>query len=136
MLNPNEAPEGYKAVEGRDCTTCAFANSDCSSYACDGCDRYDGCDVSFRKIDDSTTARFAALKAQIAKLKEELKREPKQGDMYELNGKYFLVVRVGPDKLRLIDLDDANRVSDTSLLGMDAERYTKVEGKLEFVKNE
>ena len=48
-VNPNEAPEGYVAVEAEGCGGCVFEylSKECISAACGGCHRKDGCYVIF-----------------------------------------------------------------------------------------
>ena len=51
-VNPNEAPEGYEAVESNGCDgECAFEyrSKECLSVACGSCHREDGCYVIFVK---------------------------------------------------------------------------------------
>lgn len=52
MLNPNEAPNGYVAVEEIDeCLGCFFVGDKrCASLDCGGNSREDGCYVIFKKI--------------------------------------------------------------------------------------
>ena len=51
MVDPNEAPEGYLAVEYCGCDGCAFTyiDKDCLSAICGGGYRQDGCNVIFVK---------------------------------------------------------------------------------------
>lgn len=62
MIDPNEAPEGYLAVEYFGCDGCAFtlADKNCLSASCARDSRKDGCDVIFvKKPDDGrATANF------------------------------------------------------------------------------
>ena len=62
MIDPNEAPEGYLAVEGSGCFGCAFTYVDegCLGAICGGGYRKDGCNVIFvKKPDDGrATANF------------------------------------------------------------------------------
>ena len=51
-VNPNEAPDGYEAVESDWCNgDCAFefGSKECRSVACANIDRKDGCFVIFVK---------------------------------------------------------------------------------------
>ena len=62
MIDPNEAPEGYLAVEYCGCDGCAFtpADKNCFSAICGGGCRKDGCNVAFVKkpYDGRATANF------------------------------------------------------------------------------
>ena len=63
MIDPNEAPEGYLAVEERGCFGCAFNDkplNDCLSVECEASRRKDGHSVIFvKKPDDGrATANF------------------------------------------------------------------------------
>ena len=63
MVDPNEAPEGYLAVEGSGCFWCAFNDmplDDCLSAECEASRRKDGHYVIFvKKPDDGrATANF------------------------------------------------------------------------------
>ena len=62
MVDKNEAPEGYLAVEYCGCDGCAFTYIDknCLSAICGGGYRKDGCNVIFvKKPDDGrATANF------------------------------------------------------------------------------
>ena len=62
MIDPNEAPEGYLAVEGSGCFGCAFKyiSADCLSAECAAGRRKDGHYVIFvKKPDDGrATANF------------------------------------------------------------------------------
>ena len=51
QVNPNEAPEGYIAVEGHDCRECAFIADDtmCLQSECYAHNRIDGLYVIFIK---------------------------------------------------------------------------------------
>ena len=63
MIDPNEAPEGYLAVEGSGCFWCAFKDTppdDCLSAECRASRRKDGhCVIFVKKPDDGrATANF------------------------------------------------------------------------------
>ena len=62
MIDPNEAPEGYLAVEYRGCDGCAFkyGSADCLFAECTAIRRKDRHDVIFvKKPDDGrATANF------------------------------------------------------------------------------
>lgn len=63
-LNPNEAPEGYVAVDDNNyligCSTCAleYGSPVCMSVPCVGTDRKDGHFVIFVKRDGKATANL------------------------------------------------------------------------------
>ena len=61
-FNPNEAPEGYEAVESDGCNgECAFEyrSKECLSAACGNCHRKDGCSVIFvRRPEGKATASW------------------------------------------------------------------------------
>ena len=59
MLNPNEAPEGFVAVECEvGCDGCAFIAEDCRRIACNPSQRNDGYCVIFVKRDGKATANW------------------------------------------------------------------------------
>lgn len=53
MINPNEAPEGYRAVEPEvyiiSCVQCAFNIEECPKISCFRDKRKDGQDVIFKE---------------------------------------------------------------------------------------
>ena len=65
-VNPNEAPEGYEAVESNGCDgECAFEyrSKECLSVACGSCHRKDECCVIFVKKPE-TDRKEAATKLE------------------------------------------------------------------------
>ena len=59
-VNPNEAPEGYVAVECAECYGCEFSyiSPECLGAACGSAHRKDGCNVIFVKRDGKATASW------------------------------------------------------------------------------
>ena len=58
--DPNEAPEGYVAVECVECYGCEFSylSPKCLGAACGSAHRKDGCEVIFVKRDGKATASW------------------------------------------------------------------------------
>lgn len=59
-VDPNEAPEGYMAVESLSCANCAFTycDEDCVRSFCSDRDRKDGCIVIFVERPTTATASW------------------------------------------------------------------------------
>ena len=59
-VDPNEAPEGYVAVECAECYGCEFSylSPKCLGAACGSAHRKDGCNVIFVKRDGKATASW------------------------------------------------------------------------------
>ena len=59
-VDPNEAPEGYVAVDRDECYGCEFSytSPECFGAACCSAHRKDGCNVIFVKRDGKATASW------------------------------------------------------------------------------
>jgi len=73
MIDENEAPEGYKAVESKHsltCGGCCFIDDDCTAFECNASERKDKSYVIFVKKSSQKT--FRELSSEIQTLQKQL----------------------------------------------------------------